>query len=133
MLLKSTRSSANLRSDGFSLLEVLIALAILGVSVVSVFQLFSITLRSTKKSEDYTRALIYAQSLLDEAGSAGDPMDSPVTIKFGRGYQGGRQVVLKSSSDDGTIKLFEITATVSWQPAGKLSLKTLRAVYDPEK
>ncbi|MBA4371440.1 MAG: hypothetical protein C0402_01115 [Thermodesulfovibrio sp.] len=133
MSLKLTRYSANLRSGGFSLLEVLIALAILGVSVVSVFQLFSITLRSTKKAEDYTRALLYAQSLLDEAYSAGNPMDSPVTISFGKGYQGSRQVVLKAVSDDGAIKLYEISASVSWQPAGSLRIAALRAVYDPEK
>jgi general secretion pathway protein I len=133
MLLKSTRYSANLRSGGFSLLEVLIALAILGVSVVSVFQLFSITLRSTKKAEDYTQALLYAQSLLDEAYSSSDPADSPVTVRFGKGYQGSRQVQLKSASEDGTIRMYEITASVSWQPAGSLRITALRSVYVAEK
>jgi general secretion pathway protein I len=131
--LKSTRYSANLRSDGFSLLEVLIALAILGVSVVSVFQLFSITLRATKKAEDYTRAVLYSQSLLDEAYSAVDPMNSPVTISFGKGYRGSREVLLKTASDDGSVKMYEIIASVSWEPAGNLRIRTLRAVYDPEK
>lgn len=131
--MKSTRYSANLLSDGFSLLEVLIALAILGVSVVSVFQLFSITLRSTKKAEDYTRALLYAQSLLDEAYSVSNPQDSPVTIRSEKGYQGSREVLLKAASDDGSIKMYEITASVSWQPSGNLRIKALRTVYDPEK
>jgi Tfp pilus assembly protein PilV len=111
----------------------LIALAILGVSVVSVFQLFSITLRSTKKAEDYTRALLYAQSLLDEGYSTGNPMDDPVSISFGKGYQGSRMVLLKAVSDDGAIKMYEITASVSWQPSGNLRIKALRAVYDPEE
>lgn len=133
MPLKSTRCSASRRSGGFSLLEVLIALAILGVSVVSVFQLFSITLRSTKKTEDYTRALLYAQSLLDEGFSTANPMDDQVTIRFGKDYQGGRTVVLKGVSDDGSLKMYEITASVSWRPSGNLKIKALRAVYDPEQ
>ncbi len=133
MPLKSTRYSADRRSGGFSLLEVLISLAILGVSVVSVFQLFSITLRSTKKAEDYTVALLYAQSLLDEAYSSGKPMDDPVTVRFGRGYQGSREVLLKAASEDGSIKMYEITASVSWQPSGNLRIRTLRTVYDPEQ
>lgn len=133
MPLKSTRYSANLRSGGFSLLEVLIALAILGVSVVSVFQLFSITLRSTKKAEDYTRALLYAQSLLDEAFSTANPLEDPVTVSFGGEYRGSRTVVLKGESDDGSLKMYEITASVSWPPSGNLKIKALRTVNDPEE
>ena len=62
-----TGSSALLRSRGFSLLEVMVALAILGIALVAIFQLFSVNLRSTQKAEDYTKAIFYARSMLDEA------------------------------------------------------------------
>jgi Tfp pilus assembly protein PilV len=47
----------------------MVALAILGVAIVAVFQLFSLSLRSTRKAEDYTKALFYARSLPDESYS----------------------------------------------------------------
>jgi len=50
------RFSARLRSKGFSLMEVMVALAIMSVSVVAVFQLYSLALRSVKKADDYTSA-----------------------------------------------------------------------------
>ncbi|MGA1875031.1 MAG: type IV pilus modification PilV family protein [bacterium] len=56
----------NRRNGGFTLLEVMVAVAILAVGMVSLFQLFSGSLRSAKVSEDYTKAVIGAQKKMDE-------------------------------------------------------------------
>lgn len=127
------RSSALLRSRGFSLLEVMVALAILGIALVAIFQLFSLNLRSTKKAEDYTKAIFYARSMMDEAYSLVDPSDAADSKEYEDKYQVTRSVGLKSESDDGKIKLYEITVAVTWPPSGNFKISGLRAVYAPKE
>ncbi|MCL6582087.1 MAG: prepilin-type N-terminal cleavage/methylation domain-containing protein [bacterium] len=53
-------------SAGFTLLEVMIAVAILAIGLVILFQLFSGSLRSVKVSADYSRAVMGARAKMDE-------------------------------------------------------------------
>lgn len=53
-------------SPGFTLLEVLIAIAILGVSLITLFELFSGGLRLGRTSEDYLKATLFAQKKMNE-------------------------------------------------------------------
>jgi len=108
----------------------MVAIAILGVAVVAIFQLFSISLRSTKKAENYTKALFYARSMLDEAYSIPDPSDSDSSIEFKEDFKGSREATLKSSSENENVKLYEITVTITWPPSGNLTIKGLRTVYE---
>lgn len=130
---RSTLFSAYRQSRGFSLLEVMVALAILGVAIVAIFQLFSTGLRATKKSDDYTKAIFYARSLLDEAYSISDPEESSGSADLEGYFDGSREVDMISSSDDGNVKLYEIIVKVTWPPSGKLTLRGLRTVYEPEE
>jgi type II secretion system protein I len=120
------------RSNGFSLLEVIIAFAIFGVAVVTIFQLFSINLRSIRKADDHTKALIYSKSLLDEAYSVADPSESSTTVEFEKDFDGSREVTLKAFSEDEKTKLYEIAVTVTWPPSGRLKLTGLRTIYENE-
>lgn len=129
----STRGSAAPQSSGFSLLEVMIALAILGIAVVAVFQLFSINLRTTRKAEDYTKAIFYARSLMDEAHIFADPSDESSSEEYEGRYAARRNVSLRSESEDGNIKIYEIAVSVAWPPSGSFSMTELRTVYDPEE
>ena len=52
---------------GFTLLEIMVALAIMAVALVTVMQLFSGALRSAKTSYDYTLAVVGAKEKMDEA------------------------------------------------------------------
>ncbi len=108
----------------------MVAIAILGVSVVAIFQLFSINLRSTKKAENNTKALFYARSMLDEAYSIPDPTDSGSSIEFEEDFKGSREATLKASSENENVKLYEITVTITWPPSGNLTIKGLRTVYE---
>lgn len=128
-----TRSSALRRSKGFSLLEVMIALAILGMALVAIFQLFSMSLRSTKKAEDYTKAIFYARSMMDEAFIFVDPSGESASEEYEDRYAVKRDVSVKSESDDGKVKLYEITVTVTWPPSGSFSMKELRSVYESKE
>lgn len=128
-----TRCSALLQSRGFSLLEVMIALAILGTAVVAIFQLFSLNLRSTQRAEDYTKAIFYARSMLDEAYIFVDPSDESASEEYEDKYSVKRDVSLKSESDDGKTKVYDITVTVNWPPSGEFILKGLRTVYESQE
>ena len=54
---------------GFTLIEVIVSLAIMGISIVTILQLFSGGLRSIKVSDDYLRATILAQNKMNELKS----------------------------------------------------------------
>ena len=45
---------------GFTLIEVIVALSILGIAITVILQLFSVNLRAISQSEDYVMALIQA-------------------------------------------------------------------------
>lgn len=111
----------------------MVALAIMTVAVVAVFQLYSRALRSVKKAEDVTRAVFYARSMLDEAYSRADLSDAADSKEFEKYYTVKREIAIKSESEDSKAKLYEITVTVSWPPSGILKLKGLRSVYEPEE
>jgi general secretion pathway protein I len=132
MRLTSTLSSERPKSSGFSLLEVMVALAILGVAVVAIFQLFSITLRSTKKADDYTKAIFYARSVLDQAYVLPDIEAGTDLTDFNDGFQAQRIITAVPSSDEDKAKLFEITVTVTWPPTNSLTIRGLRNFYETE-
>jgi general secretion pathway protein I len=51
---------------GFTLIEVIVAMAILGITLVLVMQLFSGGLRASRASCDYTRAVVHAKDKMEE-------------------------------------------------------------------
>ena len=55
--------------EGFTLIEAIVSLAILGISIVTILQLFSGGFRSIKVSDDYLRAAILAQNKMNELKS----------------------------------------------------------------
>jgi len=54
-------------SRGFSLLEVLVAFVILSLVATAIFRLFSGALGNASAAEEYSRAVLVAQSVLEEA------------------------------------------------------------------
>ena len=128
-----TRYSVPLQSRGFSLLEVMVALAILGIAVVAIFQLFSVNLRSTQKADDFTKAIFYARSMMDEAYSFVDPSDADAQEEFEERFTVAREVGLVGESENGKIKTYEIVVRVSWPPSGDFRIKGLKAVYASEE
>ena len=53
-------------SNGFTLIEVLVAMMILAISFVVLLQLFSGGLRTGRLSDDYTRAILHAREKMEE-------------------------------------------------------------------
>jgi Tfp pilus assembly protein PilV len=114
-------------------MEVMVALAIMSVSLVAVFQLYSLALRSIKKADDYTHAVLYARSTMDEAYAIADPTEASGSKEIGGAYKVARDVTLLSSSEDGKTKLYEITVTVSWSPSGNFRIKGLRCINESKE
>lgn len=63
-------------AQGFTLLEVMVALAIMGMGLVLIMQLFAGGLRSVKVSEDYTIGVLYARQKMEQAFFAEKPEDA---------------------------------------------------------
>ncbi|MBI4684232.1 MAG: hypothetical protein HY755_03420 [Nitrospirae bacterium] len=109
----------------------MVSISILGIAVVALFQLFSISLRSVKKSEDYTKAIVHARSVMDEAYATSDLSEGTESFDFDDGFKGVRTVILKS--EDEKTKLYEITVAVSWPPTGTLELRGSKIYYVSEE
>ncbi len=54
------------RDRGFTLLEVLVAVAILGVSLVTTMQLFGSCMKGISKAKQHSRAVFLAKKILDD-------------------------------------------------------------------
>jgi len=54
------------RGQGFTLIEVVVALAILGVGLMVIIELFAGGLRLGRASEEYTKAVNYSRMKLEE-------------------------------------------------------------------
>ncbi|HTZ38791.1 MAG TPA: type II secretion system protein [Syntrophales bacterium] len=113
---------------GFTLLEILVALVILGTSVVIVLQLFSSGLRSIRVSEDLALASLAAEAKLQEILE--DPaMDEKTTTDVTEsGYRFDVAVTeaLKERTENLTIKMLQVDLTVRWMTGAKERSLTLR-------
>jgi len=63
---KPLPSSPSVGQGGFTLLEVLVALAILGLAVAAIFDLLRVGLLTSEASTSYTQAAFHAQSKMGE-------------------------------------------------------------------
>jgi len=118
---------------GFTLLEVLVAMALLSISLVAIFELFSADLRGIAKSDDYSHAVIMAESKMREILDDNSLEERTWTESTDDGYR--IDAVVSSTASERTenlqIKLLEISLTVSWIKDSKgraFNLKTLKMV-----
>ena len=110
-------------NDGFSLLEVIVALAIMAMGFVTVLQLFSGSIRSLSLSEQYLKGTTLAHSKLGEL----EVNNYSVTEYEGifpdeKNYRWQLQVSPHTSplnSKEDNIQLSEVTLNVLWEEAGK--------------
>jgi prepilin-type N-terminal cleavage/methylation domain-containing protein len=106
-------------SRGFTLLETMIALVILGLVVVGLLQLFGLAVRSSRSVEAWTRGVAYAEYGMELAKL--DP-DAAVGRGFERLPNGfARQVTTRAWSD----ALRVATVTVAFPDGGRFVLERL--------
>jgi general secretion pathway protein I len=113
------------RTRGFSLLEVLVAFVILALVATALFRLFSASLNNASAAEDWSRALLLAESRLDIAAST-----QPLREVTDRGIDDTGRIQwetrvapftppdvspeLETASDALATRLFRVTADVTF-------------------
>jgi general secretion pathway protein I len=123
-------------SKGFTLIETLVAMMLLAISLVVIFQLFSGGLRSGKMSDDYTRAIFYAREKMEEYLLADDFQEGIFEGTFDENYRWLADIKLVKSEDENEdeekpslIDLFNVDVQVFWPVGGrekKFQISTLK-------
>jgi general secretion pathway protein I len=72
---------------GFTLLEVVVALTIVAMGVVTVLEIFSLGLRLVSRSSELSRARLYGQSVMDEVIVYGSPQSGQEEGFFPSGHR----------------------------------------------
>jgi len=119
---------------GFTLLEVLVATAILGIAIAVVLQLFSANLRAISLSGDYVTAATRADAKLKEILNGDEKLSEKATSETtDDGYRIDVSVteVLKERTETLPVKLLELELTMRWVRGTKersLTMRTMRVV-----
>lgn len=127
--------NSELRTDskGFTLLEVLVALAILGIAITVVLQLFSANLRSIAASEDYISAVTTAEARLRDILDDEELSEKSWSETTSDGYRMDVTVsdALTERTDNLQVKALIIDLTIRWVKGVKensINLKTMKSV-----
>ena len=137
-------------SKGFTLLEILLAIAILGVAVTVIMQQFSAGLRISRTSRTYTTATIYAKQILEEYLLAEEMEEGEASGTFDDGYAWNVSIEAYEDykEEEGAteeeqelyehlpLEMFRIEAVVSWMEGGRensVALATLKTVKKIEE
>lgn len=120
---------------GFTLLEVLIAMMILTISIVVIFQLFSGGLRSVKLSDGYTRAIFHARAKMEAALLAERLMEGETEGIVEEGYRWRLSITpMESEEDSGVLSkslqtLFQVAVDIIWMDGERERTFTIRTLH----
>ncbi len=142
---------------GFTLMEIMVALAILSIALVGVMHVFTSSLTGIGKSELYTEAALVARQVMEaklidpnlaegtEVGTYLDIFDWELDVVRQPVVTGDDMDSLPSDQpmpvidwleEESPVVLYELTVTVSWPNAGypgQFTLKTLSTRVEPEE
>jgi len=113
---------------GFTLLEILVALALLGIALLVIVQLFSADLRGIAVSDDYVVAVARAESRMRELLDDDKLSEKDWSEFTDDGYRTDLSVKesLKDRTQNLQVRLLDIGLTVSWRRGGRDRYVTLR-------
>ena len=107
------RSSQRCHGAAFSLVEMVVALFIFSVAVVAMMEVFTLCLRSTATSVNYSRAVFLAQGLTEESLAEGDPTVGEDDGEFDADLPDGTWT--REITETDTAGLYELRVTVQWR------------------
>jgi prepilin-type N-terminal cleavage/methylation domain-containing protein len=120
-------------NKGFTLLEILVALAILATAVTIIFQLFSAGLRNVAVSEDVVSAAIRAEAKMREVLSNEELTENSWTETTTDGYTFAVNITeaLQEKTDSLPVQVLQVDLAITWTKNSKersLRLKTYKTV-----
>ena len=115
---------------GFTLIEIMVALTVMGFAVVYLVQLFSSNLRMIGTSQDYMTALTHAESVMREIVESDKTEEKSWKEESDQGYQVEITVseTQKERTDNLPIKLLQIEMVFSWEKSSRKKSMTLRTL-----
>jgi len=128
--LRLAPSTQSLTSSGFTLLEIMVALAILSLGIVTVLELLAGSLNIGVKASRHTQASIYAQNIMDRAFAQAILDDGEERGEFPDGYSWVARVREIHPEDNGSrfqsnqpnqldfFHLKEIEVQIAWDENG---------------
>jgi len=118
------------RGNGFSLLEVLVALALLSIALVVILQLFSANLAGLSASDSYAKAVLKAESKMREVLDDEDIAEKSSSETTDDGYRIDTAITNAETqrTENLPVRLLEINLTVRWANGLKERVFTLKAM-----
>lgn len=121
------------RRAGFTLLEILVSLALLGIAITVILQLFSSNLRALSVSQNYVSAAIRAEAKMREILEDTNLQENAWSEVTDEGYRFDASVTetFKERTENLQVRMLEINLTAQWPEGSKmkyLTLKTLKVV-----
>ncbi len=126
---------------GFTLLEILLAISILGVAMTVIMQQFSAGLRIARVSQNYTIATIYAKQKLEEILVEEEMQEKEDSGSFDDGYSWRISIMpyeeyMEGEEDENLfdllpMEMYRLESVVSWVEGEKeknITLATLKTV-----
>ncbi len=115
-------------NEGFTLLEVIVAVTIMGVGIAALAALFSGGLRLAGGSRDVAAASMYASQRLEEALLSPEPSVGRSSGEFGEKYRWTMRAEELPPEDDIPFRATRIEVSVGWDEAGSPRSVDLTAV-----
>ena len=116
-------------TGGFTLLEILVALAIMAIAITLILQLFSINLRAISSAGDMSAAVVRGEARIREILAEPSLAETSWSETSEDGYRMDVSIseVLKERTDNLPVKMMEVVLTIHWiegQREKSLSLKS---------
>jgi prepilin-type N-terminal cleavage/methylation domain-containing protein len=115
---------------GFTLLEILVSLALTGIAITVILQLFSSNLRALSVSGDYISAALMAEAKMRDILEDIDLTEKSWSEVTDEGYRFDASVTetLKERTENLQVRMLEIDLTVQWSEGSKMKFLTLKTM-----